>query len=176
MNNLLFINKPIEEVFYLKSFQILNNFKCVKKQELISIIIILDNNSEHFMSVYKSIIKQNYSNFAIYLLYNNNTCISYALEHLNDSYVNKLIFCNDYNYFIENFNQGNYVVFKDNQKFINKNVLKYINFNLNKNNLKWKHYSNERIIYDNNIKCGNFKNKNIIELPIILTCDNNSKI
>ena len=176
MNKLLFINKPIEEVFYLKSFQILNNFKCIKKQELISIIIVLDNNSEHFRSIYQSIIKQNYSNFAIYLLYNNNTCISYALQHLDDNYVNKLIYCNNYKYFIQNFNQGNYIVIKDNQKFINKNVLKYINFNLNKDNLKWQHYSNERIFYDTNIKCGNFKNKNIIELPIILTCDNNSKI
>ena len=176
MNKLLFINKPIEEVFYLKSFQILNKFKCNKKQELISIIIILDNNPNHFRSVYQSIIKQMYHNFAIYLLYNNDTCISYALEHLNDNYVNKLIFCNNYKYFIENFNQGNYIVIKDNQKFINKNVLKYINNNLSNNNLKWHHFSNDRIIYDTNIKCGNLKNKNIIELPIILTCDNNSKI
>ena len=60
MNKLIFINKSIEEVFYLKSFQMLNNFKCNKREVFLNIIIILDSNPKSFESCYKSIIKQKY--------------------------------------------------------------------------------------------------------------------
>ena len=175
MNKLLFINKSIEEVFYLKSFQILNNFNSNKKEIFLNILIILDSNPEYFESCYKSIIKQKYTNYCIYLLYDNNYCISYAINHIDNRISNKLFFCNDYDHFINNFNQGYYIILNDSQKLVNQNVLKYINNNLNQNNnVKWSHYSNGKII-NNNLKCTNNKNNKSLELPIILSCDNNSK-
>ena len=144
MSNLFYLDKsPLEAVYY-KSFEKLTKFKFHKKEEFINVLIICNGNKDKFKKCFDSVKKQCYFKFNIYIAFNSDYSSSYIVEIAESA----SIFYIKYNTNTDNpkhlsskiKNTFFTVSIDENDMFIHRNCLKYIN-----------HYINDYdIIYWNN--------------------------
>lgn len=169
MNKLFYKNKKPAEIAYYESFNKLNTFKSSKKEKYFNVVIVTDGNPKKFKRCYESVIKQSYLRINIYILFKNESQLSYIITSTERSnhhlipmfkytnYINHLTTCVKNNFYT--------IIIKESQMFANRNCLKYINHFMN--NLNVLYWNNVDIDNDKIEKGYCYENSYKKELPLI---------
>ena len=139
-----------------------------KEQNLINLIIRTSNRPKCFKINIESIISQNYSNLNIFISYDNDFTNDYIddilsnfeinYEKISVSKTNNNFYYNDYpNQILDKINDGYVIFLDDDDMFLHKNSLLYINDFLNEDIfLSWNYLRSDKIIgiVKGNVKSG----------------------
>ena len=157
------------EDFYKKNYESINidNIDNSIIESKINILIRHTYRPKQFKKCIESVLNQNYTNYNIIVSYDDDRCLEELRKYNNIEYFNINIRCahkykfNLYCNELMNKVEDGWIIFlDDDDKLTDKNCLKKINMNLQKENdiVFWKFLRPDRIIYPNNIKsisCGN---------------------
>lgn len=155
-----------------KQNKIIDNYKFIKKENLINIIIRTSNRENCFEINIKSISYQNYKNLKLHISYDNEETLNYINKTLKNYDFDFLLYemkkkKNQYYYngycniLLNNINNGYIIFLDDDDKFICNNSLKYINEFLDENYIiYWNYLRTDKIIklFKNKLQLGNIAN------------------
>ena len=161
-------DKNFEKLYTVqKSLDEINQEILDKDENLINIIIRTHNRPNFFKININSIKEQNYSNFKLYITYENEDTLSYINE-ITEGLANielikvtkgpEKVFYNIYcNTVLDMINEGYNIFLDDDDMLTHRNALKYINSFLGENRfLCWEYMRADKIIgpRKNQVKCG----------------------
>ena len=158
---------------FIKSNNFLDKYQFKnKKENFINILVRTANRPKFFEKCFKTIIKQNYTNYKIHISFEDDESLSYILnlcKNINNiafvrvtkglSDIEKPYFYNDYcNKLLDKVYDGYVIFLDDDDCFTHKNCLKLINDNLEEDKLLfWAYLRADRIVYPRLKKINIFK-------------------
>ena len=161
-------DKNFSKLHQVKEFlDNLDESKMSMEEKLINIIIRTHNRPNFFKINFKSILNQNYSNYVLYISYDNEETLDYIKENIGDmtnvnlikvEKTNVNVFYNLYcNTILDNIKDGYNMFLDDDDMLTHSNVLKYINAFLEEDRfLCWEYMRADKIIgpRKNQVKSG----------------------
>ena len=174
VGNSKFLKEKLEYNLNLikKQNKIIDNYKFIKEENLINIVIRTSNRENCFEINIKSISYQNYKNLKLHISYDNIETLEYinkVLKNYNFDFLLYEMIKKDSDYYyngycnkiLDKINNGYIIFLDDDDKLINSNSLRYINEFLNENYIIcWNYLRTDKIIklYKNKLKLGNIAN------------------